>query len=98
MVAYVFSSQAAAQACAAAVDAHLGFPKTGSDVGGGTHVVPTFITQTYQTVIPHPTLSLWAYPADGNTNPVLMPNAVTLGLPASQTLDSTWTPASAMGA
>jgi len=96
MDAYVFASQAAAQACADAVDAQLGYPKAGTNVGSGVHVAPAFVTQTYQTVIAHPTLALWAYPSDAVNGPALAANAITLSLPTVQTLDATWTPSASV--
>ena len=96
MNAYVFTTHAAAQACATPVDAACGYPCAGTNIGGGVHVVPTFVTQTYAVPIAHPTLPLWAYPADAVTMPVLGPMATALALPAATTLDATWTPVAAL--
>jgi hypothetical protein len=95
MDAYVFSSLAAAQACQTAVDAAQGFPRAGVNVGGGAHVEPPFVTQTYQTVIQHPTQALWAYPSDTVTTPVLSVGPTAVTLPAPTSLDATWTPGAA---
>lgn len=101
MNAYIFSTQAGAQACQTQVDAALGYPKAGVEVGGGIHVKDPntggpFVTQTYNNVLKHPTLAEWAYPTDATATAILAPNAVALGLPAPTALDSTWTGATAL--
>jgi hypothetical protein len=60
----VFPAIALANQFAAAIDAELGYPKTGTNFGGGVHVSPTFVTQRHGTLIKHPTLNQWAYPDD----------------------------------
>lgn len=89
--AYVFPSLATAQALAPVVDASVGLPAFGTDVGAGLHVIPTAQTLTYAMPIKHPTLALWAYPADARINQAVLPNAVTLGIPAPTVLDASWT-------
>lgn len=94
---YVFTVQSKANALPPIMDAHLGYPKTGVNVGDGLHVVPTFVTQTYAAVLTNPTTGTsWAYPADSVVVPIVAPNAVTLGLPAPAALDATWAPAVAV--
>lgn len=74
-------SQATAQQCASAVDAALGYPSTGVDVGAGPWITPTPVTQTY-----YPPTQLangaWVYLADAVTAPILAPFAVAFALPA----------------
>jgi hypothetical protein len=99
--AYIFSTQAGAQACQTAVDSALGYPKVGIEVGGGIHVKDPntggpFVTQTYAQVLKHPTLPQYAYPADATSTGILSPNAVSLGLPAPTALDATWNGATAL--
>jgi hypothetical protein len=87
---YIFTSLASAQACQAAVDAALGYPRVGVNVGAGVHV-PPFTTQTYAAPVQNfADAAQWAYVADGITSPVLAPNAVTLGLPAPTAIAATW--------
>jgi len=95
ITAYVFSTLSAAQACQAPVDAALGYPSTGVNVGNGPWVNPPVVTETYAVPVQHPTLQLWAYPADSVTVPILSDpaTAAALNLPAPTTLDATWTPA-----
>ena len=90
---YVFTDQTKANALPPIVDARQGYPKAGVNVGGGIHVTPTFVTQTYAQVLANPTTGTsWAYPADAVVVPVVGPSAITLGLPAPAALDATWTP------
>ena len=66
-----------------AVDVSLGYPKPGVDVGGGVHAPPA---QTVTTTYAAPFVNggqTW-YPADAVTIPILLPNAVMLGLPVPQ--------------
>ena len=96
MNAYVFASLAGAQACAPVVDTNQGYPKAGTEVGGGLHAKDVgggpFKTVTYWVPLQHPTLPQWAYLADSVTTPALTPQAIALGLPIAVTLDATWTP------
>jgi hypothetical protein len=94
-IAYVFPTLAAAQACIPIVDASLGYPKAGVNVGGGIHVSPLFVTLTYATVLAHPTLPEFAYPADAVSTPILVPKTAQLGLPATTQLDTSWIPGTA---
>jgi hypothetical protein len=92
--AYVFSTLAAAQACAAAVDAAMGYSRPGDNVGPGMHApAADSVTSTYAAIHTHPTLPLWAYPVDPNTTGILGPLALSLGLPIPTVLDAGWTPA-----
>jgi hypothetical protein len=89
--AYVFGSQAAAVECQQAVDTALGMPIAGTDIGGGVHVpADASITVTYAVPLQNPSTGLWAYLADGVTQPLLAPSAAVLGLPAPVALDATW--------
>lgn len=90
MTAAVFVTRADADAYSAAVDARLGYPKPGIDVGGGKHVPPPqSATARYGDVQKHPTLAQWAYPSD----PVVTAAAVALpGGAVVQPLDATWAP------
>lgn len=92
--AYIATSLAQAQGWAAVVDLALGYPKQGTQVGGGKHV--SVITTTYDTILPHPTLAQWAYVSDQVTSGILAPNAVNLLLPAPVALDTTWFGATAV--
>lgn len=91
---YVYTTQAAAAALAPVVDASLGLPKAGVDVGGGIHVpLAQSVTTTYFKPIQNFANALqWAYVADGVVTPIVGPNAVPLNLPAPTTLLSTWWP------
>jgi hypothetical protein len=89
---YIFASLAAAQACAVAVDAAMGYPRASTLAGGGYHHMPPFVTQTHALPVKHPTLSQWVYPASAITTPILAPQAVALTLPVPIALDATWTP------
>lgn len=96
MMALVFTVQADANGYSAAVDAKLGYPKPGVDIGGGIHVPPAqSVTVRYGNVFPHPTLPQWMYP-DNPTQPSVEPN-VTKQVPvpvtaSEQTIDATWFP------
>lgn len=90
---YVFPSvtgQASASALQSAVDAQLGLPKAGVNVGGGIHVTPLFVTLTYAQPIQNKSSLQWAYLADPTTQAALAAAAV--AAPAPVALDATWTP------
>jgi hypothetical protein len=90
---YAFPTQAAAQACQAAVDAHIGFPVAGHDVGPGAHApAAQSRTTTYSVPFQNATTLQWGYLADATTTPILAPQAVALGLPAPVAVDATWYP------
>lgn len=98
MNAYVFATQASAQACESVVAASLGYPLIGVEVGGGNHVKDPVTGGAYETRVyfvprQHPTLLTWAYIADANSAAALAPHATALGLPAPVALDATWFPA-----
>ncbi len=93
MNAYVFATQASALACAAAVDAALGYPKASKPAGGGIHRAASPVTTTHFTPVQHPTLLTWAYISEPVADGILQPQAVALGLPAATSLDATWFPA-----
>lgn len=91
---YVTGTQATAQAWSATVDAAQGYPKAGTDVGGGIHVPPDqSVTQRYGPTYQHPTLSQWAYLADAVTIAALL---ATAGKPVPIALDVTWVGATAI--
>jgi hypothetical protein len=77
---YAFALQAQAAACATPVDAANSYPKAGTNTGGGRHITPLFVTQTY--AVPALISAQWWYPADATTTVILTPLAVSLGLPA----------------
>lgn len=90
--AFVATSLAQAQSWATAVDASLGLPKPGVEVGGGIHAPDPntggpFVTQTYFIILPHPTLAQWAYIADVISTPIVVGVTPTA---TSTLLDSTW--------
>lgn len=90
MTAVVCLTSLDAQNYGAAVDVALGYPKNSTDHGAGRHVAAAAArTLRYQNVIPHPTLSLWAYPRDAQVAalPVALPVGATV-----QTLDASWFP------
>ncbi|NBW08766.1 MAG: hypothetical protein EBR82_12155 [Caulobacteraceae bacterium] len=91
MKAAVFSSLTSALAFASSVDAALGYPEPGTDIGGGQHADGAQAQSTaYSSVIIHPTKALWAYVADAVTLPIM--DAATAATVVD--LDSTWWPAS----
>jgi hypothetical protein len=66
-----FPDLASAQVVQAQVDAALGYPKAGVDVGGGVHVPPSqSITTTYMQPVPLATVG-YGYPVDAVIAPVL---------------------------
>jgi hypothetical protein len=83
----IFTSQKAADDYSAAVDKRMGYPKAGTNVGGGIHA-PTEqgMTLRYGDVRKHPKDELWAYPDPGLTDLPLPDGAV------KSTLDESWTP------
>ena len=99
-MAYVLPTLAAATtSLQPAVDAAMGYPRAGLDIGGGIHVpAAQSVTQTYFSPIKHPTLSEWAYVYDSEVAGIVGPNAVGWGLPAPVTLDATWFPSGITGA
>jgi hypothetical protein len=67
---WVFPNALGAIAAQQQVDASLGYPKPGVDVGGGRHVSPAqSATQTY--AAPVPLAGAFYYPADTVTTPLL---------------------------
>jgi hypothetical protein len=95
---YIMSTQPKAQAIAGPVNTVIGYPIHGVDIGGGIHCLPSQSDTThYADVLQHPTLALWAYPADPIVVHIVGPNAVTLGLPAPAALDATWAGATVVG-
>ncbi len=86
--------QSDADGYSSAIDAKLGYPKPGVDIGGGIHAPPAqSVTVRYGAVQKHPTLALWAYPDDA----AVVAAAIALPIGAVvQVLDATWIPASAM--
>jgi hypothetical protein len=91
---YVFTTvQDAAFKVAAAVDEAGGYPRAGTDIGGGVHVPPdASITTGYAAVLQHPSGAKWAIQADGVVTPIVGPNAIQYGLPVAAPLDGTWYP------
>lgn len=97
MIAYVFSALASAQPVATAMDQAMSYPLAGTDIGGGVHAPPSqSVTTTYFRILKHPTRTEWAYISDTRVTQKIGANAVALGLPAPQTLDSTWAMATAV--
>lgn len=97
MSSIVFTSQSDANSFAAAVDAKLGYPRTGVNVGGGVHG-PNVTTQRHSDVLPHPTLPQWAYvaydaTAQGVVNAAVNPVPIPVTGTVVAALDSTWSPA-----
>lgn len=94
MNATVFVALADVQAYGAAVDAAIGYPRDGVDMGAGPHVAKSASRTTqYSAPIKHPTLSLWAYPIDPQVQTVAARVALPVPISATvQTLDATWFP------
>ena len=76
---YSFPTLPGAQACQQAVDAAVGYPRPGINVGGGIHAPPAQTTTTTYAA-PIPLAGAFYYPADATTAPVLAPLAATLTL------------------
>lgn len=91
MTAIVCALQADADSYSATIDAKLGYPKDGIDIGGGIHATKLESrTLRHNKVLKHPTLANWAYPRDA----IETAQAVALPLGATvQVLDATWFPA-----
>lgn len=88
MMLCVCSTQAAAQALSDAVDAALGYPRAGVDIGGGVHAPASqSVTARYSYIIQHPTQPLWGYMVDG----VPAPTLAVLAAPAAQAATAAWT-------
>jgi hypothetical protein len=91
MTGLVYLSQAPADAQSASVDAALGYPRDGVDIGGGVHCTPAQSrTVRHAQVIQHPTLAQWAYPIDAVNSPVINP----VVLATAVVLDTSWCPVS----
>ena len=89
MMAASFATLKAAQAFAKKVNAALGYPKIGVDIGDGEHAAADETATTdYASVLAHPSGTQWAYVADGNTTPLM--DAATSATVAE--LDSSWFP------
>jgi hypothetical protein len=87
MIHIIFISLADAETYAAAVDKHMGYPKAGTNVGGGIHAPAELgMTLRYGDVRKHPKDELWAYPDPGLTDLPLPAGAV------KSELDDSWTP------
>jgi hypothetical protein len=80
-----FPTLAQAQAVQAQVDAALGYPKAGVDIGSGAHAPPSqSITTTYMQPVPLATIG-YGYPVDATVTAVLMaPQAAAIGPIAPQ--------------
>lgn len=96
MTGIVCDSLAKAQAFSAAINAKVGYPSDGVNIGGGIHASAAEArTLRHADIIAHPTLPQWAYPQD----PVEIGAAVALPVNATvQTLDASWFPVVAVGA
>jgi hypothetical protein len=65
MRAIVFTDEAETRAYATQVDAAMGYPRDGVDVGGGIHVpLEMGRTMSHADLRVHPVLRQWAYPVD----------------------------------
>ena len=89
---FVCSTQADAVAYQTSVDAALGYPREGVEVGAGAFHVSKAEARTYHQagILKHPTLAFWAYldgPALGDAHGIAHPPSSTL-----QALDATWFP------
>jgi hypothetical protein len=83
----VFTTQAAADAFTAGIDADFGYPKPNVVCQGGA-AAPRGNTTRYASTLKHPNRSEWAYPED----PVVAgkEGRVPIGTATRQTLDATW--------
>lgn len=70
MKALIFPDSASCDAFAAKVDAELGYPKPGTDIGDGIHVPPAqSVTLRWAAPIEHPIQKgTFAYPVEGIDN------------------------------
>lgn len=98
ITAYVFGTQAGAQAISDAVDLALGYPKVCVEVGGGIHYKDPnnggpASTLTWDQIIEHPTLALWAYPASPQAAAILTGR---IGLPVPILLTNDWFPSTSV--
>lgn len=94
MKAIVFPDRASFDAYSAKVDAALGYPKAGVDVGGGVHALPSqSVTQRWADPIEHPTQKgTFAYCVDGLDTTKLAKSESDQAATA-QVLTADWTPA-----
>lgn len=102
MSSIVFTLQSDAQSFASAVDAKLGYPRAGVNVGGGIHG-PSVTTQRHSDVLQHPTLPQWAFLAyDATAQGVVNASVNPVPVPATGTivasLDASWVGATVLGA
>lgn len=86
MLAIVFNDKTVALKYGADVDAALGYPKAGLDIGGGIHVAPALsMTVRHNQVLEKPvTKDAWAYPSDAISTVAKTPPK------PPETLDASW--------
>jgi hypothetical protein len=89
---YVYTGSATPLAIQSQVDAALGLPKPGTQIGGGIHASGVSTVTYFAPVQNQQTATNWGYLADAVTIPIVAPNAVSLGLPAPTPVDATWPP------
>jgi len=91
MTELVSGVQADLTTLAANVDARLGYPSNGVNIGGGIHAAPAQSrTIRHGQVIRHPTLSQWRYPWDQRVQDEV-PRGLNIPPSATPTvLDGTW--------
>jgi hypothetical protein len=93
MTAYVFSSMVDATSFSASMDARLGYPKAGVNIGPGLHAsIAEGTTLRHGEVVQHPTLMAWRYPDDGPVKTEIGKGLVLPITATEQTLDATWFP------
>jgi hypothetical protein len=89
MMAASFATLAAAMRFATQVNAALGYPRRGTDIGDGEHAdAIASETTDYASVLAHPSGSQWAYVADDNTTPLM----TTATAATVAELDASWFP------
>lgn len=93
MKALISSDRGALVAMAADLDADMGFPIDGTDIGGGAHAPPEQ-SRTLRRVDlrKHPTLDLWALPIDGVDKDARIRPALVAAVKSSSDLTTDWEP------
>lgn len=86
-----FQSATTAARFSSDIDSDIGYPRAGTNVGGGMHVTPTFVTLRYGDVFKHPDRDEWAYLDDAT----VVARRARVPLPPlsqSRTLERDWFP------